>query len=111
MGHTFPRSTSSLARQLQVAASCGDAASIHRLLHARASPLRARKDGLVPIHFAVQGGHAAATIALLLGGSLVDPKGPGGFTPLHDAAFAGRATIAQALLAAHAPPSSEADDG
>lgn len=96
---------------LQIAASSGDSTTIRSLLAARVLPGLARDDGLVPLHFAVQGGHIDAALVLLAGGSPKDPTGPGGFTPLHDAAHAGRLAMAKALLAAGASPNPVASCG
>ena len=52
----------------------------------------------MPLHFAVQGGHTAAAIMLLVRGSPVDPKGPAGFTPLHDAAHMGHVAMVRVAI-------------
>eukprot|EP00929_Paragymnodinium_shiwhaense_P069509 TRINITY_DN35050_c0_g1_i2.p1 TRINITY_DN35050_c0_g1~~TRINITY_DN35050_c0_g1_i2.p1 ORF type:complete len:360 (-),score=50.78 TRINITY_DN35050_c0_g1_i2:80-1159(-) len=96
---------------LQGVAGRGDSAALARLLEARAHPAEARGDGLLPLHFAAQGGHIDCVQLLVAAQSPLNPAGPGGFRPLHDAAIGGYTAVVQVLLEARADPTAAAEDG
>lgn len=82
------------------AARAGDTGKIKAVLKAHPGAARARnKAGETPLHVAAQGGHAAAALALIRSGALIEARDKWGHTPLHRAALSGLVSIGATLLA------------
>jgi ankyrin repeat protein len=80
----------------------GDADRLEHLLASHPWVLRARQDGMLPIHAAAWAGQADALGVMLAHGADVSALDEWGGTPLHSAAFSDAYGAAEALLAAGA---------
>ena len=87
------------------AARNGEVEVVRSLLTDGADPNTAQGDGMTPLHWAAERGHAAVAELLLSAGAAVDGKTRvGSYTPLHLASRGGHGPITRALLDAGADP-------
>lgn len=91
---------------LTACAHVADRSLLHEAGNAKAEALLAKgpdvnakdKDGVTPLHKAVQKGDKAEVEALLAKGADVNARGKNGRTPLHAAAGQGNKDVAELLL-------------
>jgi len=96
---------------LHKAASSGRAASVQRLLRARASVHTWDISGCTPVHLAAENGHLEVLHLLLSSNGHVDVRDVGGRRPLHKAAEAGATEAIRLLLLGRADVEARDIDG
>jgi acyl-CoA-binding protein len=89
----------------------GDLSAVRRAAAAGSDPNGRDDEGLAPLHWAADGGHAGVIAALLAMGAEVDAVDDEGQTALHYAATVESAESCRLLLEAGADPEAEDDDG